>query len=192
MATFGVSITKEIEWRGGMQEFSNVYHYNTDVAENFTDEAVIAELVRLEKTIHSTNVDFKIGRTWGPTHTGQENSVMRQIVDLDGSGAVSPATNFYRELAVLIIWPLGRYGTRNRPQFLRKWLHLDRNIGYDTSGSTPLAVAPVQSIVDYIEGVTVLDPSIFPGQVELSTWEGREPTGPGRVYEYLEHRQLGR
>lgn len=190
MAVFAVSITKRITWRAQNQEFSNVYHYKTAPAEPFDDTAAINALEASEKACHSSTVAFIQARTWGPTDGAPSGSVTRQITDLTGTGTQPAGGDFYRELAYLVYWPLGRYGSRNRPQFLRKWLHLcyltaDSAAGYPngTTQDTNMAV-----INTYITAVT----SVGPGPYELCTKDGREPTGAGALYPYLEHRQLGR
>lgn len=189
MAVFGVSITKSMEWRGAQQEFSNVYHYQTAVGQPFDDEGIIAAVVAAERPLHATSVTFETGRTWGPTENGPAASVMREIVDLSGQGGATPLTNAYKETALLISWPLGRYGSRNRPQFLRKWLHTLASGGRGLDGSSRSDVSP-QNVLDYIAAVTALSDPAF-GDLDLCTADGRVPVGPAVQYPYLEHRQLG-
>lgn len=193
MAVFAVSITKSVPWRGAPEEYANVYHYQTTPGELFPDEAVIAEVVRLEKLIFASNVTFRVGRTWGPTGEGPEASVTREIVDLSGTGALGPTAGMYRECAILIQWPLGRYGSRNRPQFLRKWLRTQAANGYPTNGADPLAEQPGagSALRQYMEGITTLDPGGLGTDVlELVTETGRAPVAEPLAYQYLEHRQF--
>lgn len=192
MAVFGVSITKEIDWRGSQEQFSNVYHYSTDPAETFDDLGVIAEIERLEKLIFSDDVVFVTGRTWGPTDEGPLASVTREIVDLSGVGNAPRTSSMYKECAILITWPLGRYGTRNRPQFLRKWLHTDNPHGYVLNGAQPLAGQPTAGtpLREYMDGITRLDNPGLGWQYELCTASGREFQGEPVAYPYLEHRQF--
>ena len=192
MAVFGVSITKEMDWRGQKERISNVYHYHTSDGQNFPDEAVIAEVARLEKLVFANNITFVQGRTWGPTNLGPVASVTRSIVDLTGTGAMAASSSMYRECAILISWPLGRYGTRNRHQFLRKYLHTLATHGYDASGNTAILGQPAAGspLAVYMEGVRVLNPSGFVGGLDLATSGDRTNIGQGRIYPYLEHRQL--
>jgi hypothetical protein len=187
----GAAITKSLVWRGQEQEFSNVYHYETETLEPGRDEAILDKLVQLERTIHTNGVTFKKGRTWGPADGTAAANVTRAIKDYTGTGSLTNAGLFYREFAVLVIWPLGRYGTRNRPQYLRKWLHTLTPHGHDLNGTQPIGIVP-QVMLDYISKVTVLDPTVFSDGVELCTMNGRKPIGTGKMYNYLEHRQLGR
>lgn len=191
MAVFAVSITKQKSWRGENQEFSNVYHYRTDVAEPFNDQGVVDALVAAESPLFGSSTQFVRARTWGPTDGSPADSVMREVIDLNQSGTGASNTSFYKEFAAMVYWPLGRYGSRNRPQYLRKWLHIDSPLGYDTSGSTPLTTTPVV-IQDYIDAVTEIVLAVDIDGYELCTSTGRVPTGPGTHYPYLEHRQFGR
>lgn len=193
MAVFAVSIEKGVGWRGAQQPFSNVYHYVTETAEPFNDGAVIADLVAAEKLVHSTDVEFLTARTWGPTEQGPLVSKTREIADLDGTGAVSPSPSWYRELALLISWDLGRYGLRNRRQFARKWLHTCTGTGLPSTafnGSTAISAVP-QNIVDYIGSVRFVG-GVNSDAYTLCTAEGRTTQAPGQLYPYIEHRQLGR
>lgn len=192
MAVFGVSITKRIAWRGGQEEFSNVYHYHTSEGQTFPDDAVIDELVRLEKLIFASNTTFTLARTWGPTDQGPVASVTRTIRDLTGPGSATAHASAYRECAILVSWPLGRYGTRNRPQFLRKYLHTSASHGYDVTGASALPSQPAVTtpLGEYIAGVRVLNPAGFVGGLDLATAGDRINTGPGLAYPYLEHRQF--
>ena len=190
MAVFGLSVTKEITWRGQQQQWSNVYHFQTGVAEPFDDTAAINAVVAAEKLIHTTIVLYRRARTWGPTDQGAAASVTRQITDLTGTGAKTASPDWYRELAILVNWPLGRYGSRNRPQFLRKWLHTMTLPTGPSSGfgnGTTIATTPTE-IATYIASVT----SVGPGPYELCSDSGRVPIAAGTMYPYLEHRQLGR
>lgn len=189
MAVFGVAITKEVPWRGGVQPISNVYHYESLPAVTFNDDDVINALVAAERAIFANTVNFIKARSWGPTDATPAESVTRTIKDLSGTGNATPTGAMYKEAAQLITWPLGRYGTRNRPQFLRKWLHTGAAHGYSTDGSTPQASTPL-SLQTYIDAVAGISAGALTNYV-LATAQGRNPTGPGKSYPYLEHRQFG-
>lgn len=192
MAVFAVSITKDLLWRGNRQPFSNVYHYVTEPGELFEDVMVIDKLVAAEKLIHATSVNFLTGRSWGPTENGPTASKMREVKALTGTGALTPSTNFYPELAMMIYWPLGRYGVRNHPQYLRKWIHGMRSGGLPMDGTRYVGTTPpeIQQYIDSVRLISLVSP--FPSY-NLSTWNGEHEAGTnGALYPYLEHRQLGR
>lgn len=191
MAVFAVAITKSIPWRGGPQEFSNVYHFETGFSEPFDDLAVIADLVAMEKLVHGQTIDFVRARSWGPTDEGPAASVMREVVPLSGTGAVPVSGTMYRECAILISIPLGRYGTRNRPQYLRKWLHCDTTHGYDPRGLVRLTT-PSEALTDYMDDLGSAGQRFWNlNGYQLCTADGRTPIGDPYPYPYLEHRQLG-
>ena len=193
MAVFAVTITKSTPWRGTSQEFSNQYHYRTDPGQTFDDQAVIDALVAAEKPVHSSFATFVKARTWGPTDQGQAASVTREIVDLSGSGTATATSGWYRELAMLVVWPMGRYGSKNRPQYLRKWLHTMSNLGASSSawaqGSDPITTPPA-AIMTYIGAVETISQGVN-GVVQLTNAQDRGSRGAGYLYPYLEHHQLG-
>lgn len=189
---FAVYIGKLIPWHSGLAPFGNTYHLKAGLTQPFEDEGVIDALVAAEKAIHATNIQFVKARTWGPTDEGQTASKMRVVKDLSGTGAAVPASSFFNELANMVYWPLGRYGSRNRPQFLRKWLHCGKNVAnvpMDGSRSTSPATT---DLTTYINAVTSVRGGLLTGTYPLCTFDGREPISPGLAYPYMEHHQLGR
>jgi hypothetical protein len=192
MAVYAVSITKQVPYRGGIQPFSNVYHYKTTLAQFLDDSAIVDDLVAAEKLVHASNVTFLTGRVWGPTDSTPQASVTRLIKDLSGTGSLSPATDTSPEMCILCVWPLGRYGLRNRPQFLRKWIHPCSIAGTTAGqrGQTSKLTNPMEPFTTYINDVTEAD-SLAGDAVDLCSPTGHEPTGAGRVYDWVEHHQLG-
>jgi len=198
VATLAVSITKRVTWRGEPQEFSNVYHYNraTMPTEGSEAQAIINRLMTVERNVHSTDVTFVRGRLWGPTGIGVAASKMIEVVNFASTaGLVTADPTFYREWSFLLTFPLGRYGTKNRPQFLRKWMHTCVPLGIsgnDRSGSTTLSVTPT-GMITFMGDIRSL---VLTGQPEtplnLCNETGRVTIGGGSVYPFLEHRQFGR
>lgn len=196
MAIYAVSIRKDIPWRGARATFGNVYHYKTDPGEPFDDVGVINRLLTLEKAIHSSEVKFLQGRSWGPITGNKADSVMREIIDFSNqAGSLSSNPAMYPELCFMVYWPLGRYGSRNRPQFMRKWLRLDTAHGYTAAQIAGRASIGgiAAAIQTYINGVQLMDTGV-PGMVAypLCTHTGRERVESGKLYPYMEHRQLGK
>lgn len=195
MAVFAISITKSVPWRGQVEEFSNVYHYNTLAIEEFADGAAIDELVAAERPVFANTITFRLARTWGPIGQGQAASVTRVVRDLTGPGTASSASDMYVECATLIEWPLGRYGSRNRRQFLRKWLHARHQPDGAPVGwlnGTVLHPGIAGAELAYVNRVTSLDPPGIDGPYELCSPGGQTPIGPATIYPYLEHRQFRR
>jgi hypothetical protein len=188
--TFGFSTTKEILWRDGKTPISNVYHFTgAGLAAGNVGE-ILTDLVNAEKAIHSSDVEFVTGRIWGPTGQGAQVSDTIEIRDLAGFGAGSSNAGWYNELAVLVYWNLGRYGSKNRPQFLRKWLRICRQptgvVGNWGNGRTEQLAMPaeVQSYITAVQNAGT--------DATLSTEDGKTPLGGGNMYRFLEHRQIGR
>jgi hypothetical protein len=153
---------------------------------------VIDELIAAERPLYSPTTTFIGARTWGPTDQGIAQSKMRAVETRNLAGTGGTANLEYGEFAVMFFWPLGRYGVRNHPQYLRKWHHLRRSLGLPLDGSRFTGATPTDAQA-YINRVTALNPTLIPGAFELCTEDGlHEPTGPGQLYPYLEHRQIGR
>lgn len=123
-----VHITKSATWHGHVEEWENVYHYETptitsDDGWNELVDAVVAQ----ERTIHSGGVNFVRARVHGPTDTTQAEDVMRFVKDLSGVGTLAISQNMAHELAVVGSIYLGR-STKGYKVFLRKYWH-SRGIG---------------------------------------------------------------
>jgi hypothetical protein len=191
----GVATTKAVMWRGELQEFSNVYHFEGVSEADAKLGTTWNDLVGYEKTIHTTEVTFKRLRVWGPTDLGPGASETLLIRDETGTGSLTAVPSHYKELAFLCVWPLGRYGSRNRPQFLRKWIHTMTPLGLtgaELGGTESLETADYATLTSFIGSITNYDPTGVSPVMELCSRDGRTPTGAGSVYPYLEHRQLGR
>jgi hypothetical protein len=194
MAVFAVAIKKSCQWRGAAAEFSNVYHYNTLPSQGFGDRDVIDALVAAEKLVHDVGVSFVEARTFGPTDGTQADNVMREVVDLGGTGQYGEDQAAYREGAWLIQWPLTRSPVLKRKRFLRKWVHSRAaallTTSNSTSGTSPASFASLQPLRDY--AAVAAEPVVAAGSYNLCTKDGAVFQGPGVVFPYYEHRQFGR
>jgi hypothetical protein len=197
MAQIGISITKRVAFRDSTQEFSNVYFYTGGTLPDSTDANTFIDLVATrEKTFHSTDVTFMIGRLWSETGNKATNNMIAQK-QLSGTGARGTATAMDKERAFLFRLRAG-VDSRGNPVYLRKWFHacgafvgstipsnaqLMNATGF-TQAERDAQVAAMNSIGD-------LSPSgsLF----KLCAKSGRLPTA-GEVWtahKYLEHHQLG-
>src|SRR5829696_3657177 len=88
MARVGLSITKSVAFRDSVQEFSNVYYYENGAAEPSATgaEAMLDELVALEKNRHASTVTFVRGRVWVHRGSPATNEMIFQK-GLSGTGA---------------------------------------------------------------------------------------------------------
>jgi hypothetical protein len=196
MAVFAFSIEKNTPWRGQTQGFSNVYHYdlNTDEPSEAVLDSILTQLKSAEQAIHATTVNFAIGRAWGPVANDGSGGRMRLVKNFTGTGTATNPSGWYKELAFLVIFPLGRYGERNRPQFLRKWLRLQQDLGFTATykdGSTAFASTPA-SINTYANAVKTVTQGSGGPPTSLCNAAGNHSADTHQLYPYLEHRQFGR
>lgn len=145
MPPYAISITKDISFRGGRERFSNIYHYDVDNVINTESgwSNMVDQIVALEKVLHSTIVQYKEARVWGPTNQGPTASITRLIKDLSGTGSGNGSGTLYPELCLVGSFYIGRAPATNRKRFLRKYLHVGA-----------LAVSPAGS--GQVEGKTAL------------------------------------
>lgn len=191
---YAFSIRKSMNWRGKTQGFSNLYHYNVESPTEALLLAFIDALKAAEVPVHSTNVTFVEGRSWGPVQSNGRGGRMEAVKALSGTGSASPSTTMYREAAYLVYWALGRYGSKNRPQFIRKWLHCNTLFtlsGNFQDGNTAHGGAPAP-ITTYIAAVRSVTPVGGGATYDLMTASQHVPISSGQLYTYLEHHQFGR
>lgn len=165
MAPYGVSITKQVTWRGQAEKFSNVYHYDTSSPIN-TDsgwDSLIDQIVALEKPAFHSSITWVQGRVWGPTNTGQANSVTQRVKDLSGAGTLSAAAQLPYEMTLVGQFYMGRSSTTQRKTFLRKYYHVGA-LAVSTSGGHPalgnqaLAAGdktPITTLMNGLKTITV-------------------------------------
>lgn len=197
MARIGVSITKSSSFRGGVQEFSNVYYYDVSGVPSVAQaDTFIDNLTTMEKTFHSSLVTFVRGRCW--TETGNKaTSEMISQKNLTGTGARASVTFFDKERAFLVRLRAGN-DSRGNPVYLRKWFHA---CGAFFSGQSVTAAildntgqipgADQASIEAAVAGIGNANGS--PLTPTLVAKGGRGPTAGAtwKSHPYLEHHQLG-
>lgn len=197
MPRIGVSITKSSSFRGSVQEFSNVYYYETSSLPDSTQaDTVIDNLVTLEKTFHSTLVTFVRGRLWSQGGSPSSNNMISQK-NLSGTGARATISSFDKERAYLTRLRAGS-DSRGNPVYLRKWYH--------SCGSFSAAVTVSGSILDQTGGFSAADRTAIvsamngigdangsPLTPKLCSKGGRLPDAGATwsAHQYLEHHQLG-
>lgn len=191
---FAFYIEKSTPWRGETQHFGNLYHYGlgTDEPSITALEQMIDSLKTAEAPVHSVDVKFEVGRCWGPVDSNGKGGSMRVVRPLSGTGSMIADTSFYRELAFLVTFPLGRYGSRNRPQFLRKWIHSCNPYGLTTTernGSVKMSSIPAP-LTNYGNAVKSIPFGTGGQPVSLASPKDHL-ADTVVVYPYLEHRQFG-
>lgn len=197
MARIGISITKSVAFRNSTQEFTNVYYYDGGVPLPLEAEAdgTIDELVTLEKTFHSTDVNFVRGRLWSQGPTPALSNMISQKT-LSGTGARAPQSGLDRERAFLFRVRAGN-DSRGNPVYLRKWYHscglfflgqvLSTGVLANQSG---FSAGDKTSMVNAMDGVSEVGPA---GARTICAKSGREPdeTANWTSHNFLEHHQLG-
>ena len=194
MAVFAVYIEKEENFQGGLKTFGNTYHFATDTGEPFDDALAIQQVADAEKAVTSPTINFTRGRTWGPTDGAQVDNVMREEVDISGPGVGPNGYFLYRELAVLVVWPMPRSVPLNRKRWLRKFLRVAQIDGAAPEGRAygidPLGATYKDLIIaNYANPVTDLATL---GNFRLCNEEGVTPNADPIVRDYLVTRQIGR
>lgn len=190
---YAFSIRKSTPWRGITQGFSNLYHYDMATPSVADLEAVLDALKAAEVPVHANSVPFVEGRAWGPVNPDGSGGRMEAVKLFTGTGSAVATGTWYREFAFLIKWPLGRYGSKNRPQWLRKWVHSMSLLGGSSSitdGTTNMGpiFAPLTTYAAAVR--TLTGPGIV-APLALISASNHATTGPGQLHPYLEHRQFG-
>lgn len=194
MAVFATRIIKEAEFQGAMRRFGNTYHYNAPLSAPFNDQEIGEGLADLEGTITSSSVRFVGWQTWGPTDGDAVDNVMREDGELDFTGDGMAQTDVFREVCMLLVWPLPRSEVRNRKRWLRKFIRMAAPSDNDLSAGVYAGVDPIDSNAVSSVEASYLEPvrSTFFADLELSTDDGTETTGPGVVRPYMITRQIGK
>lgn len=197
MPRIAVSITKAAAFRGGNQEFSNVYYYEVlNLPDTTQATTFIDNLTALEKTFHGAAVTFVRGRLWSAGAGAAGNNMIQQKT-LSGTGARANHADLDRERAYLFRIRAG-VDSRGNPVYLRKWYH--------ACGLFSTAVTPGAGILENTSGFSTTergnlvsamsaigDANGSPLTPKICSKAGRLPdAGAGWAsHQFLEHHQLG-
>lgn len=197
MARIGVSITKSTSFRGGVQEFSNVYYYDVSAVPTVAQaDTIIDNLTTMEKTFHSSQVTFTRGRLWTETGNKATNEMISQK-NLVGTGARSGVTGMDKERAFLVRLRAGN-DSRGNPVYMRKWYHA---CGLFFSGQTvsstqlennaQLTSGDQTSIEAAVAGIGNANGSPLTPVLVAKSGRGTTAGATWKSHPYLEHHQLG-
>jgi len=161
----GISITKEEQFRGRNEEFSNVYHFDTAVG---MDPARLANsIAERERPIFNSTVQFKSWKAWGPTDQGEAANEMLgegEFTNFNGGAGMS---QIYSELAAVVSWSTGRKNTRGQMIYLRKYLHVCGTEGSSSApGLTDATIPGTQQNALITYGNSVKNPLVGAAQQE--------------------------
>ncbi len=193
MATYGVSITKKVTFRGVDQEFSNVYHYSGPTL-SVADATTLASNIKAEEvSLHSTDVTFLRYKVWS-AGAGQATNQMIAQGNLSGTGNQVTNSTMDRERAVLIRWAAG-FDSRGHAVYLRKWFHSCGACSGVSFGSTvqqntaQIASADRTTIANDANALKTI--VVSANNYNLIAESGRAALGNAECHQYLEHHQLG-
>jgi hypothetical protein len=198
LAEYGVSITKEVNFRGAQQPFSNIYYYNNPaIPEIGPANDLLDSLIPIEKDLHSALVTFVEARVWSAGGTALDNEMI-VIRDLSGGG-VGSSQEIDPERAILIQWPAG-VDIRGLPVYLRKWYHSMGTPAAATAIPTfsngqvanqdPILQSQRDAIATVADRVQTAGSGGF-GDFRLVSKTDRGTQGPAECHRWLEHHQLG-
>lgn len=197
MATYGVSIEKDIPWRGGFERISNVYHYSsTGLVDVVGADGLLAQLLDAEQKVHGTAVAFKQGRVWSAGGTPQENETIL-IKDFASQGVKGFGVELHKEAAVVVKWYLGRKSSTGRRVYLRKHLHpgvlTSTSIG-SAVGTSKLAATDITNFTEYGNAVKNIEAlGVLPDMTLCAPDGTKIPLGTNpEILEWITHRQFRR
>jgi hypothetical protein len=198
MALVAVAITKETRYHGALEEFDNVYFYDSLIpqigAENY--ERLATAVVDAEKLVHTNQVEFKSARVWSSGGTIQENITLG-LFDLAGLGTMPIGFEIHAEGSILVSWECDRTSILGRKVYMRKQL---RPQALPTGGTAAMGrakeamsaavMAPFKTYCDTVDEITTVDGVTF----NLVTPGGRvqRVTGNGTVNQYVRTREFRR
>lgn len=197
MPVYGVSVTKSSQFQGGLEKWSNVYHYfcaaalDATLGANLVDQIAVAE-----KLCHTANATFEDGRVWEVGGSPAENETII-IQDLSGTGSMSVGTALWKEACHVVRCDTNRTTTTGKRIYLRKYYHAMALPVADATGAigqTALASGnktPFQTCLETLREVTLTPGSVAvflcaPGGQQVSD------TRPVTVLDFLHTRQYRR
>lgn len=197
MARYGISIEKEITFRGVKERISNTYYYELGAAVDSTTWVDLAAAVQVaEEKVHATGVAFKLARVWEADGSPVENEQVAMI-DLTGNGKLSAGTDLACELAVLVEWECARDDIRGRKVYLRKFIRSQGLPVAAASAAQQRAVLDAgtmglfKAFADDVEAVTLNSGAVLGA---LTSPSGRFPlgVGNGRCDPFIRNRNIRR
>jgi len=122
---YGVSVEKDITFRGQVERTTNVYHYRMTAPIEADYNLLADEVVTRDKAAYPGVATYKTVRVFGPTEGSEADNLMRLTKDISGGGTRSPAgANLYPELTACVAIYVGRSPVKNRKVFVRKYIRI--------------------------------------------------------------------
>lgn len=173
-----VVITKEIDFRGGVERFSNGYTLDTGSAGtgNADIAALVTALIDMEQTLHASDVRF-VYANGGPR--GADSTYVNEFTTPE-VGAQTPGYD-HPEVCVLAE---SKFGQR---RYARKWFHCCRGLG-ETSGDASALTSALRTAIN--TQLVKLTNGTLPGGAKYWTPIGGVLTTPFTVDPYLRTHQF--
>lgn len=194
MPIFGVSINKQVLFRGVQQPFANVYHYNGPSMTEAQAILLASAIKALEVPFHGSDVTFVGAKVWTAGGAPSANQMLAQPAQ-SGTGSQANNSTQDRERAVLVRFTLG-FDSRGRPTYLRKWYHSCGSfagvsfIGTGIQGNTG-QIPSVDRTTIAAAADDLLSVTTSAGTYQLCSPSGELGSLPVVAHPYLEHHQLG-
>lgn len=185
-----LSITKSNPWRGGTEEFSNIYTiHGLDKDSASARAALITAAVDAEKGCHDAFTTFVRAQIYSYGDVGP--NFMYESTTLSGVGTYNAGGPTYRECTVMLRAKMARSFSlsRSNQPYLRKYLHTGRTHGsMGVLGSeAPSFITPPASLTAYVAFLNA------PGAgLTLGNDDGDVPVEGWKMCTFLEHRQFHR
>lgn len=192
MPPVSVSITKDFPYRGGRNEFSNVYTYDVPTPGVPEAQAIIGRLVAIETALHASFVNFKTARAWTSGGTKEQNETI-VITDLSGQGSVPGRADWYTESVYEVEWRTDRPSVLGKPVYLRKYYRSFSTFGSAVGTDVLVAGAPIpDNVLDALRTkVEPLNPLQTTGaDYTMIAPSGRRVTQAARMPKFLSIHEL--
>lgn len=153
MAPYQFTVTYQATWRGAVEQFASVFHYDTPPASTQSDadlETILDSLIATIRPQLAETITIVKGQVNGPTDQGAAADIMRVVKDVSFVGTNSVGAFLPLEECFVVSWYVGR-SARGYKRFLRKYFRLGRAQG-DSQGSAgalgngPLAAASITPV----------------------------------------------
>ncbi len=170
----GISITKEEQFRGRNEEFSNVYHF--DAAVGMDPKNLANAVAQRERPVFNSTVQFKSWKAWGPTNQGKAANEMLAEGEFETMNGGAGLTQIYSELAAVVSWSTGRKNTRGQMIYLRKYLHVCGTEGSSAAPGLTDATIPLtqqNALITYGNAIKNVNVGAAQQEAQLVDMQGR-------------------
>lgn len=174
MPIYGASMTKQFMYHGQVEQFSNVYHYESGVFDSVVANALLDQILSEERKVHTSAVRFLVGRVWEAGGTPAQNQMIL-VRDFTEFGLMAASSKIHRAAAVVVKLFLGRKSTTGRKIYLRKHLHaegLPSSVTAESVGESILSSVNKAPFIAYGNAIKNFTVAAIPGGARLVSPDG--------------------